>query len=444
VIPEVDSVLRGPVRARPSSQFAPWRRLARDQRANVAIIFGLALPVVAGAVGVAVDYSSAAMMRSKMQAVADAAAISAAREFQMARSRPEVIVAIAQNYAKGHMPDVTANTTVDANALTVQVVLEKDYEKTLAKVLSSEKIRLRTAATARMSNGLPLCLVGLDTRAPNTISLQKNARLTAPQCLVYSNSLSPTGLVSLDNAVLQAGYTCSAGGKLKSRDANFSPQPMTDCPIIPDPLSSRQAPAVSTCNYMNKVVDGETATLSPGVYCGGLIVTNAAQVTLAAGTFIIKDGPLVVDGGSSFKGTSVSLYMKGAGANLTFEQASIISLSAPKDGLLAGILIFDDPAGTPAAEKSGRHDMPFKAPREHSILSDDARTLLGTIYMPKGRLIIDATKPIADRSAYTVLVVQQLTLYDGPNLYLNTDYSASDVPVPQGLGPYGGKVMLTN
>ena len=25
-----------------------------------------------------------------------------------------------------------------------------------------------------------------------------------------------------------------------------------------------------------------------------------------------------------------------------------------------------------------------------------------------------------------------------------TDYSASDVPIPQGVGPYGGKVMLTN
>ena len=70
--------------------------------------------------------------------------------------------------------------------------------------------------------------------------------------------------------------------------------------------------------------------------------------------------------------------------------------------------------------------------------------LLGTVYMPKGRLIIDATRPIADRSAYTVLVVQQLDLYEGPNLVLNTDYRASDVPIPEGVGPYGRKVLLTN
>ena len=75
------------------------------------------------------------------------------------------------------------------------------------------------------------------------------------------------------------------------------------------------------------------------------------------------------------------------------------------------------------------------APRQHQIFSDNARNLLGTIYMPQGEIIIDATKPIADKSAYTVLVVNQLHLYSGPNLILNTDYSATDVPVPMGVGP---------
>ena len=80
----------------------------------------------------------------------------------------------------------------------------------------------------------------------------------------------------------------------------------------------------------------------------------------------------------------------------------------------------------------------------YRILSDNARMLLGTIYMPQGRLIIDANKPIADKSAYTVLVVQRIDLHSGPNLILNSDYSATDVPVPPGVGPYGNSVKLTN
>ncbi len=64
--------------------------------------------------------------------------------------------------------------------------------------------------------------------------------------------------------------------------------------------------------------------------------------------------------------------------------------------------------------------------------------------MPQGEIIIDALKPIADKSAYTVLVVKQIRLYSGPNLILNTDYSASEVPVPPGVGPYGSKIFLSN
>ena len=420
------------------------RGFVRDQRGNVMLTFAIVLPVLLGAAAIAVDYSFAASTRTRMQAVADAAALSAARELQMAQTNSDKVAAVAQNYVKSRMSEVSAKTKVDTGALTVQVDLDMDYDLKFGTVVSANKVHLHASATAKMSSGLPLCLLGLDPRTAGTITLQKNARLTAPGCSVYSDSKSPQGLVSKDDAVLRAGSICSAGGKVKSKDSNYSPQPMTDCPVIADPLASREGPANFNCSYHDKVVDGSTATLSPGVYCGGLVITHRAQVTLGSGIFVIKDGPLIVNGGSSLKGANVAIYMKGTGANLTFAPSSTINLTAPKDGPLAGILIFDDPSGTAAPERPARHDKAGKSPREHSILSDDARVLLGTIYLPKGRLIIDATRPIADRSAYTVLVVQQLDLYDGPNLYLNSDYGATEIPVPKGVGPYGAPVMLTN
>jgi hypothetical protein len=221
-----------------------------------------------------------------------------------------------------------------------------------------------------------------------------------------------------------------------------------------DPLASRQLTTDSICNHIFKKIDGTVATIQPGVYCGGLRITDGAQVTMSPGTYVFMNGPLIVDGGSSLTGTGVSIVMKGLAANLLFHFDTTISLKAPTSGAFAGILIYDDPAGI-AAPLLGpllkllnldvlKYDKIGKSPREHLILSDNARMLLGTIYMPKGRLIVDATKPVADKSAYTVLVVQQLDLYEGPNLYLNTDYSGSEVPVPQGVGPYGGKVLLTN
>ena len=69
--------------------------------------------------------------------------------------------------------------------------------------------------------------------------------------------------------------------------------------------------------------------------------------------------------------------------------------------------------------------------------------MLGTIYLPAGRLIIDGNAAVSDQSAYTVIVAQLVDLYDGPTLYLNANYEATSVPVPKGVGPLNGKLLLT-
>jgi hypothetical protein len=335
-------------------------------------------------------------------------------------------------------------TEVDAPGLKVRMKLEKQIELTMTKALLNSAMDVSVSATARMTSGMPLCLLALEPMAQGAVTLFENARLTAPGCIVNTNSVSFKSIISMDDAVLKAGFICTAGGKFKTKNTNFSPEPMTDCPAMPDPLSARQAPNEIGCNHLLKVVSGTVTTLQPGVYCGGLRVTNGAEVTLRPGNYIFQTGPLIVDGGATLKGTGVSIIMRGIAANLNFMTDRTISLAAPTSGPLAGILIHDDPLGLPAPDLLKIRPRLNPALREHKILSDNARMLLGTIYMPKARLIIDATTPVADKSAYTVLVVQQLDLYAGPDLYLNTDYQNSKVPVPQGVGPYGGKVLLTN
>src|SRR5262245_4442571 len=430
------------------------RRLGRDETAATAVIFALALPVVLGTAGIAVDYSVAAATRSKMQAVADAAAINSARGLQMARATKETVAAAAETYVKSEMSDVAVKALVDDKALTVNVTIEKDVGMTIGKYVWGGKVHLRTSATAKLNASLPLCLLALDPKAAATLSLEKSASLTATGCMVYSDSKHPGGLQAKDNAVLNAALTCTTGGKAKTNGSRITPEPVTDCPVLEDPLAGHPVPDSSVCTYTNKVIKGGTQLLRPGVYCGGLKITEGADVGLARGIYIIKDGPLIVDKGAVMAGLDVAIYLKGNGANLTFDANSTIALSAPKDGPLAGFLIFDDPTGASApaippfplpiplvGDLLG--DLMKGPPREHKILSDNARTLIGTIYMPQGRLIIDATKPIADKSAYTVLVVRRIDLHDGPNLVLNSDYSASEVPVPKGVGPYG-KIQLTN
>ncbi len=77
------------------------------------------------------------------------------------------------------------------------------------------------------------------------------------------------------------------------------------------------------------------------------------------------------------------------------------------------------------------------------ITSNNARNLLGTIYLPSGQLFVDASSEVASDSAYTAIVAQKIGLSDGPVLHLNTAYGSTDIPVPAGIGPVGGNVMLT-
>src|SRR5579871_4536147 len=51
------------------------KRFRKDQRGNIAVIFGIAIIPVISAVGCAVDYSEASRMRAKLQSAADAAAV---------------------------------------------------------------------------------------------------------------------------------------------------------------------------------------------------------------------------------------------------------------------------------------------------------------------------------------------------------------------------------
>jgi hypothetical protein len=260
---------------------------------------------------------------------------------------------------------------------------------------------------------------------------------------------------------------CSAGGA-SGPSTNFTPEPTTDCPVYEDPLAHRPPPPVGPCNHFNFEVGytqsggsgaqsggglggllggvggavGEVVeevadladlplieqTINPGVYCGGIRIKAKARVVFRPGVYVIKDGPLEVGMLSTLDGDGVAFYLLGDASTFRFEPDAKIAMSAPKNGPLAGILFFED-RGAPQG-------------RIHHILSEDAREFLGTFYLPRGVLEVDTQNPVADASAYTAIVARKVDLKGRPTLVLNADYSSTDVPVPDGVGPVGGEVYL--
>jgi Flp pilus assembly protein TadG len=400
------------------------RRLLGDERGGAMVAMGIALPVFAMGAGVVVDYGVLSEQRQAFQTVADASALAAAREFRLANATPATVQSAAEKFARAQLAAVqqtaTIATSVDLKKFSVTVDVSTVARTNIMHLFGQDMVTVAASATARVLGTASICVIGLETAKNETIYLEKEAKLEAPECAVYSNSTKKDGLKAKENSQLRARFICSAGGSYKDKYDSFVPSPTLDCPILKDPLASRPAPLTGGCVATDLKVTSST-TLSPGTYCGGLRISKGAVVTLNPGIYAFKDGKLDVSGGATLKGANVGLYFTGRGAVLRFDADTKIDLTAPKDGTMAGILIFED-RNSPLNQK-------------HEILSNDAKVLLGTLYLPQGELNIGANKPVAADSAYTIVVARRFTLSAGPTMVMNAKYSSTNIPVPEGVGP---------
>lgn len=403
-------------------------RFGRDETGSVMASFALAVGGMIVAAGVAIDYANASSQRSKLQAVADAAVIAAVREFRLGNASEgnvrQAVIAHARASLGGGMNDLSVTPVADSKARSVTAKLTAHVPTYLLHYVGRQFTAVSVQASAKLSGGVPVCVLGLDLDANGTIELDKDAELSAPGCAVYSNSKKPDGIKVKDQGLLSAHFICSAGGKIGSKDGSFAPTPKTDCPVLSDPLRSRSLPARGACLATGLELKGASVNLAPGTYCGGLKITDGASVTMMPGTFVFTDGRLEVGDGSTLRGENVALHFSGGKAAMKFDPNSSVSLTAPKSGDMAGLLITE--------ERTNPQDQRFE------ILSNDARTLLGTIYLPQGRLYVAAKKPVGDQSAYTIVVARRFSLSEGPTMVLNTNYGATDIPVPNGVGPTAG------
>lgn len=416
------------------------KRFLSDQRGNFATAFGVAGAAFAVAVAMAIQVAGLSHAKSALQELADAAVLAAADEAQLSNFNQSVAQGVARNFVVSNMTDrmrepqvethiqvASASSQFARTEITVKVTAKVDHPLWSA---GGNSVILSAAATARIRSAGKICVIVLEPSAKAALSLQTLARMTARDCAVYSNSTNQAGITTRNHVRLDSRFVCTAGG-YSGALASFSTPPLTDCPPVPDPLASREPPPIGNClsSNTNVKISSGLVTLKPGTYCGGVAIRGAALVTLAPGEYVFKDGPLAVSGAARLKGEHVGLYFTGRGAIADFGLGTTIDLGAPKSGPMAGLLVFQDRANSTS-------DV-FK------IRATNARNLLGTIYIPRGSLLVDASGQIADQSAYTAIVARTMKLMNGPNLTLNTDYSDTDVPVPDGVGPVRGTVWLS-
>lgn len=424
------------------------RRFLRDRSANFSVIVAVVSPVLLGLAGLSLDYARLDQARSALQEAADGAALAGANELILASSSDAQIAAVAENHAVetlieyadvGEM-QVKAARTASKTAVEVEITFQ--WTPMLAQLFDDRVTPIRVSARADTAGTGMACVIALmngKSSAKSAIRLDNSAKLIADECSVFSNSVDAASILLKQKATMSAANICSAGGVSVPNKASVEPTPITDCPPTKDPLANRKPPASGAC-VATKLAVKKDAVLEPGTYCGGLKITNSAVVRLKPGIYVIKDGEFRVGGGAALSGENVGFFFSGADAVFRFEKQSTIDISAPKTGPMAGLLMMEDPALTASSTEDTEEG--DDSVRHHKITSDDARNLLGAIYLPKSVLLVDASSSVAAESPWTAIIVGRLRLSGGPALVLNGDYADSDIPVPNGI--VGKRARLLN
>lgn len=424
---------------------------------NTTLIFGGAAVAIAVTLSAAVQFTLSGDQKDTLQRIADDTAISLALE-QVVTSQSAIelnsaavarvdalladrprLAALPRTVTARRIPQAgqyEATQTAELRGMMTEplpdiievTIVSQAVESPLSAFIDTGNEPVRATAQAIAVGEENLCIVALNETMDNTINMVGSSIMTAPNCDIVSNSAAPGGINVAGTARLVGREVHSAGGASIWGAAAIDPAAITGSLTLSDPLASITPPdETAPCTVTtSQPIPTSSGTLNPGVYCAGLRIDGSRTVTMNPGIYTFL-GNVTFTGGSDITGHGVTLHLAGD-SQLLIDGGAAVSFTAPVAGPTAGILIFEDPDQTEGLN--------------HQILDAEARYMVGTVYLPKGNLIVDNGGPVSDQSEYTAIVARRIILRGTSNLYLNTDYDATDVPVPGGLGPVAGGTRL--
>ena len=322
----------------------PWRRHERGQ-IYVLITFGLTVLVAFMALAIDVGYLK--HQKRRMQAAADSAALAGASELKYGTLTTGAVRDASLNgFTDGTAgAKVTVNNPPTSGAYAgdqnyVEAIVSQPEQWFFMRVLGLQSVTVRARAVADASSG-KYCIYSLNPSKSGAAHTDGGDSLTS-SCGLMVDSNSSTALTN--NGSITASTVSIVGNYSGSKP---SAQAVTTGVVAAgDPLAYLQPPTVGACNKTNYSISSGSATLNPGVYCGGITISGSAKVTANPGTYILAGGGLNVQGNGSLTGTGVTFYnTKTTGyayQPIYTQDQAVLSLKAPTSGIYAGILFFQD------------------------------------------------------------------------------------------------------
>lgn len=420
-------MIRGFLRALPEF----LRRFRAADRGTIALKFAFVGPaiILLGVGGV--DLMAVHTAKGRLQAIADAAALAGAPALALATDGSAARER-ADAFVRGQMGEWPDAPTYSASyeilerggQRAIRVLLRGNRTSFFANMLPPGGWNFVGDATASTAGLVPLCVLVSGGVGKQSLYIKDSSRMNAPACLVHSNrEIEVEPGASLTAASVQA--VTKTRGPI-SPAASTGAAPIED-PFLDLDLDKSKKLLCTALDLTVKRINVNTGVhyVPPGQHCGGIEASGTARIILEPGEHFFLGGHLTIKEDARLEGADVVLFFDQA-SKFDFKDRALVSLDGRKSGEYAGIVM------------GGTRDNT----QDFVISSDNVESLLGVIYVPEARLIVEGAADVARESAWTVIVAHEVQLKGSPSLFINANYDASDVPVPAGVGPRGGARLI--
>jgi hypothetical protein len=397
-------------------------RIEREDRRRGAVLIWsiMVMGLLIAIVGWALDWGLGALVAHQLQNAADAAALAGAQKVRtdQAAARDLAIDVAAANSVAKDAVDLDRNDGNDAagdivvgrfdrdtqvfepdtgSPNAVKVVARRTAESTdgtlpllFGPIYGVPTIEVEREAIAMVGGGTGAGLIALNYEAKCGLDMSGTVTLQVNDGDVQVNSDHTKAFCANGTPVINAPVVNVNGEEYFVGNPDFEGELNTGAPQIPDPLAWLPEPTYDKSSDLGTVniTGGETKTIDPGYYSGG-ISQNNGTLTLNPGIYIV-DGPgLNVTGTSTFTALGVMFYVVGGLPKYAVDLSGTgaIRITPPDPGnpdpayqypeatIYEGVSIFQ--------ARDNHHDS--------RIIGTNLLDLEGTLYFPSNHLEVGGT-----------------------------------------------------
>lgn len=203
----------------------------------------------------------------------------------------------------------------------------------------------------------PLCdLCVLSSSDPGALSATGGGAIRVPGGNIVVDSSSTQAAVVAGNGRVQSAESAVVGSSAVTGGGAAVPAfTQVAAPGSPDPFSGLTTPTASGQPSAVNVTDSQAVAIGPGTY-SQINVSGHGKLSLSAGLYVITQG-FAVSGSGAVVGTEVTIFFTGQ-STMDMSGLSVVNLTAPPAGPLAGVSLYYDRSDTGQLLSDGATESP--------------------------------------------------------------------------------------